>query len=1021
LVSHGELSGTVSDQSGRTLAGVKITLNDPSRGLEFHAESGAEGRFRLALLPPSVYQLTAEGRGFATLVEDGIEVRVGDHVVVDCQLSNEPRIQVEVTARAPTIDFQRTSQASFLGSRHLDQLPINRRNYLDFTLLTPGVVDTAGAADQAAFRVPTTPDSGLGFSGGNGRGSIFSVDGFSNNGTTGNVRPSLPQNAVQEFQVQRMGYSAELGGGYSGAINVVSRSGTNEFHGSVFAFLRNRAFQARNFFDPGKSAYTRVQSGAALGGPVRKDRTFFYGSFERLDRHETTFVPILENKAALSQLKPSQTALIGFLSGSSDPQYAALGASLPALLTPSNNPMVPLLFRANSGVFPFSAGMTQASIRLDHRFSPKDMILLRANLTDDSEQNTHFGALTGFSRGSSAYTPDRTIGAQYTRLISPQWSWLTRASFSYSRLLFRPNDAKGPAIDINGFGNFGRDPQFPSDAWYRISQLQQMASWTGSRHSLKFGGEYFPANSTGRLETFFGGQFIFGEYIPLGLILNSLTGDPNFSKGLGSAITAVGKPALLSSLSDPINSLQAFSFGLPVAYIEGFGNPFSSGTQQRAAFFVEDTYRPLPNLVLNYGLRYQFDSFVSVPTMNTWAPRFGFVWSPRFSDKLAIRGSFGLYHSLIESFIIFSATAFTRSDLNVLFVPLTGVPGVNNPATGLPVTSADIYESLLARGILGTRPIAYSDLTPLGVNPALRFPTTGGVAPDFRNPYSEQASLEIEREFGSFPISVGWNFSRVLRLPRTRDRNLKQVGTNPNGTPVFGLVDPAVLHNYILESTAKSFYSALVVQVNRRLVNHVALQAYYTLSRTTDEVTDFNIDYAPDNQLNARADRGLSAFHEKHRFVANAALESPYHRNSGTTGWLLADWTFSPILSAHSFRPFNILTGYDTLGDGQANTHRPLGAGRNIGRGPNFFSLDARLTRIIPISADGQARLIVIAEAFNLLNRTNFLTVNNIVGSLPLSALPQPLTGLRGDPTQPLSYTSASDARQFQFGLKVEF
>jgi hypothetical protein len=203
----------------------------------------------------------------------------------------------------------------------------------------------------------------------------------------------------------------------------------------------------------------------------------------------------------------------------------------------------------------------------------------------------------------------------------------------------------------------------------------------------------------------------------------------------------------------------------------------------------------------------------------------------------------------------------------------------------------------------------------------------------------------------------------------------------------------------------------------------VAVQAHYTLSRTTDEVTDFNIDYAPNNQLDARADRALSPFHEKHRFVANAVLESPYHAggSAGARGWVLGDWTFSPILSAHSFRPFNIITGYDTLGDGQPNTHRPLGAGRDIGLGPNSFTVNTRLARVIPVAQDGGVKLVVTAEAFNLWNRTNFLTVNNVVGSLPLSALPQPLTGRRGDPTQPLSFTSAGEPRQFQFGLKIEF
>ncbi len=1020
-VTYGEVRGSVRDASGGAVVGARITLTDPARGTSYTAINNDAGAYRLSLVPPGTYDLTAEAPGFAILTQRGVVVRVGDHVVLPLRLTPESvTLRIEVSAQRPPIDFERTQQAWYLEADRLNQLPINRRNYLDFALLSPGVVATAAAADQASFRIPTTPDSGIGFAGGNGRGNVFTVDGFWNNGTTGNVRPSLPQAAVQEFQVQRNGYSAELGGGYGGAINIVSRSGSNEFHGSGFAYLRHRSFQARNFFDPGKSAFTRVQSGATLGGPLIRGRTFFFGAMEHLDRHETAFVPILQNSSVLSQLKPSQTALINYLQGSSDPAYAGLGAALPGILTPTSNPLVTPLFDANSGVFPFSAAITQASVRLDHRVSDVTNVMLRVNMTDDSQQNTRFGALTGRNRGSRSYTPDRTVGLQISHVYSPRWVSLTRASYSYSRVLFNPTDANGPAIDINGFGYFGRDPQFPSDARYRMGQLQHTVSWTGGKHAVNFGGEYLPANSAGRLETFFGGRFIFGEFIPLGLLLNSITQDPNFATNLGTTLASSGQTNLLSSLSDPINSLQAYSLGIPAAYIQGFGNPYSSGTQQRAGLFVDDVYRPTSNLTLNLGLRYQVDSFKDIPTMRTWAPRFGFAWSPRNNSNWIVRGGFGIFQNFIESFITFSATAFQRQDLTVLFVPLTGVPGVNNPQTGLPVTSADIYQSLLSRGILGTRPVAYQDLTPLGVGPALKFPLTGGVASDFRNPYSEQASFEIERALGATSISIAWNFSRVLRLPRTRDRNLKQVGTNPDGTPVFGHIDPTILYNYVLESTAKSFYNAMVLHVNRRLTRGVSLDAHYTLSRTTDETTDYSIDYAPNNQLDARADRGLSAFHQKHRFVLSAVFESPFRATADVKGRVLGNWTFAPIIVASSGRPFNILTGYDT-GDGQVNTHRPVGAGRNIGLGPAYFSVDARLTRRIPLAGDGRVALLLTAEAFNLLNHTNFETVNNIVGSLPLSALPQPLTGHRGDPTQPLSFTSAANPRQLQFGVTLQF
>src|SRR5262249_55233727 len=156
---------------------------------------------------------------------------------------------------------------------YLENLPINRRNYLDFAQLAPGVVETSAIGDAADYRMPVAPTSGLGFAGSNGRGNIFLLDGIENNGTTGGFRPSIPQSGVQEFQINRSTYSAEEGGSYMAAINVISRSGTNQLHASAFGYLRNRTIEARNFFDPEKSPFTRVQSGISLGGPVRKDRT----------------------------------------------------------------------------------------------------------------------------------------------------------------------------------------------------------------------------------------------------------------------------------------------------------------------------------------------------------------------------------------------------------------------------------------------------------------------------------------------------------------------------------------------------------------------------------------------------------------------------------------------------------------------------------------------------------------------------------------------------------------------------
>jgi hypothetical protein len=305
----------------------------------------------------------------------------------------------------------------------------------------------------------------------------------------------------------------------------------------------------------------------------------------------------------------------------------------------------------------------------------------------------------------------------------------------------------------------------------------------------------------------------------------------------------------------------------------------------------------------------------------------------------------------------------------------------------------------------------------LGVFPGFRSPTTGGIADPFEDPYSQQASLEIEKSFLDTVVSIAYNFSRTLHLPRTRDLNLKQVGTRPDGWPIFGPVDPQIANNYVIEPSANAYYNALVVQASRRFSRNWSFTAHYTFSKAIDETDDYNIEYTAQNQLDTRADRGLSSFNETHRFVAYGLYRTP----ASVRSRLWAGWSLAPIVRVNSGPPFNILTGYDNLGDGQATTHRPLGLGRNVGRGPGFASVDARLERGFRFKPESPAEIRVTFEVFNLLNRTNFESINNIVGATPLAGLPAQLVGVRGNPIDPFSFTSAYDRRQVQLGLQIAF
>ena len=1019
-VNTGELACRIIDATGQPIIGASVTLTQEEGAEARTLASGPEGEARFPLLAPGTYHVRADAAGLIPNEVEDVRVFVGQSVQVVLALTVErPSFQVTASASVSPIDYEKTKQSNQVEESSIRNLPINQRSYLDLATLAPGVIDSLSIAESNDFRIPIAPTSGLSFAGTQGRGNDFTVDGITNTGATGNVRPSISQASVREFQINRNSYSAEFGGSYGGAINVVSKSGTSQIHGGMFGFLRHRDIQARNYFDTGKSAFTRGQYGAFLGGPIRKGSTYYFGSFERLDRHETAFVPILRDSGAISRLTASQEALLGFWDRSGSAQLAGLSQQLRGFLTPSANPAVRQLFESNSGVFPFSADNSQAMVRLDHRISRRHAGFLRANLTRQRDQNSSFGALVGRNHGSTARWSDQTLALSNTFVANARWSGITRAAFGLSRRNIIPTDSLGPELLIGGFGTFGRDYLYPYQQREQYLQVSQSFVRTGIHHKVSLGADLSPIRNSGHVDTFFGGRFIFGEFIPLSVLLDTFAGNPDFSSGLATGFAAAARPDLAAALYAPLNSLQAFSAGIPVAYIQGFGNSRLQSWRQHHSAFVEDTYRVKPGLTLSVGLRYQYDSPPDLRTAHSLNPRLGFAWSPWRKDSTVIRGGYGVFTSWVDLAVASSATQLVRPDLTTLFIPLSGVPGLINPATRQPVNSADIYQSLLGRGILGTRTIQFSDLAPVGIATGFNLPVKGGVQRDYTSPYAQQASLAVERAFGHTVVGISYNFSRVAHVWRTVDHNVVRAGTQPDGRPLLGLADPRIFNNYILESAGNVYYHALIVEANRRFRSGWSLMANFTWSKAIDDVFDWNIDYAPHNQLDPSGEKALSSFHRKYRLVAAVVYET--RASSGGFGRLLSDWRISSITRANSFQPFNLLTGFDNVGDGQVNTHRPLGLGRNVGIGPALFTFDMRLARRFRIPGLERAGLEFTAEVFNALNHTNFRTLNSVVGPLPINQLPRPLKGNRGNPTSPLGFTSAHDPRQFQLGINLEF
>ena len=1020
--SSADLKGSVQDPSGAAIPGASLSVKDPQTGLSRSALSDRNGGFLFSSLPPSRYSLRVEATGFAVKNLDGIELRVGDTVNLTVGMSvEEVGTQLEVTSEAPIVETDRVQQSSTLERETINNLPVNRRNYLDLTLLTPGVADSNTLADSNDYRIAQTPQSGLSFGGSNGRSNAFFIDGVENYANSGGVRMSVSQEAVQEFQINRSSFSAEYGGAAGGTVNIVTRSGTNSVHGNIFGFLRDTALQARNYFDPGKASFTRSQAGVTLGAPIKRDKTFMFLSFERLDRHESAFVSILNNPAILNEITPSQQQLFDFFASSNNLLLKLVASKGEQLLVPSANPAVAPLFNENSGVFPFSEKNPTYSLRVDHHVSDRNSLFFRGNLNTLFQENAQLGAQIGYSRGKSFDQFDGTMAIGDTFVATPNWVIETRAMFNYNRNFINPVEPNGPELNVEGFGSFGRDTFLPSATYERHFELLQNVSYHTGTHTFKFGWDINPVRDAVRSDTYFGGRFEFGQQIPLSTLFATALGDPNFGAEASAYLTAQGRTDLITNLNAPISALQAFSLGAPIFYQQGFGDPSWLGWFKRYGFFAQDSWTIRPNLTLNFGLRYDLEVNPKILGIypNTLAPRIGFAWSA--NSKTVIRGGYGIYFA--PSSAQFANVADTLGHtINLAVVTILGTPSVVNPATGLPTTSADIYMGLESEGILGNRPIAATDLQQFGLNIGPNFPgrVVFGTDP-YKSAYAEQVSLEAEHAFGDYSVSLAYNFSRGVHIAHTIGRNVYQTGSLPNGQPTFGLINPDIVQNNFFAYNANSFYSAGTVQVTRRMRKNLALNSHFTWSKATDETTDFNSDYAPNNELNLRADRGLSPFNSSYRVVFDAVYQSPTASVSSFLGYLRSGWIVAPVIQYSSWRPFNILTGVDNYGDNYITNHRPWGAGRDIGHGPDLFTTNLRVSRLFAFGDTRKWVVEALIEGFNLENRTNFRSVNNIVGDVPLSSLPNPIQGFRGDPNQPLAYTSAFEPRQFQVGLKINF
>ena len=699
--SSGDLTGTISDPAGGNVPGAKVTVSDETKGVQRSAVTDERGSYRVSGLAPSTYKVTAEHSGFSTEIVRNVVLNVGQTVVLDLQLKLAGvSSTVEVSSEAPVVETQRGSQANTLTQNYIVDLPIDRRDYLTFTLLLPGVSDSTRLMDDQDFRVKQTPQSGLSFYGSNGRGNSITVDGGEASGDSGGVRLTVSQDAVQEFQVNRSNYGADLGGASGASLNIVTKSGTNDLHGSLFGYFRNEGMDARDPFaysqalQPGgafsfteqgvpiKNSLSRQQFGGSLGGPLRKDKTFLYGAFEGLRQDSENAVPLLTQSSIFAGPNPLATSNPFLLS---DPRNAQQ-AVVTALATDPGNPTVPCLnspggivplpaqtcagalglgltvspatglstsqnainnylinqLEINGGLFNYRTRQYLGSARLDHRIDNSNQLFFSYRYGYDREENPDVQSLTGFSAGSSIHTYDNNAQGSWYHEFNSNTSNELRLQYDYNSFNVIPNEQAQVGLQILGFANnLGTNIFLPNFTILRRYEFADNVSLVRGRHTIKFGGDVLLRGNHSESHTFFPGRFVFGP-LPGGAV------SPCFVPGAPGAPNPCG----LVTQGANINSLQAASLSAPQVYQQGFGNPdYPAYTRPLTGLFVQDSWNITPTFKLNYGVRYEIDS--QFKPLNTYygdvSPRVSFAWDPFKDHKTVIRGGYGIFYGPIDS------------------------------------------------------------------------------------------------------------------------------------------------------------------------------------------------------------------------------------------------------------------------------------------------------------------------------------------------------------------------------------
>jgi outer membrane receptor protein involved in Fe transport len=959
----GSIRGTVSDPSGAVVQAAAVTAKQIETGLTRLAVTDKQGEYVLVELPIGHYQLEVQAKGFETYLQEGISLDVNQNAAVSIHLELGSATQrVEVSANATLVQTTVSSLGQTVMEREILDLPLDGRNFSQLGLLQPGVVPLTPGLLEAGG--PARQNQAYAVDGQRPESNNFLIDGADNvSSVDGGFVLKPPIDAIAEFKILTHNADAEFGRNTGSTTNIVTRSGSNSFHGALWEFFRNDAMDASDYFTQSVQPLKQNQFGATFGGPIIKDKTFFFGYYEGFRNRQGETVPATVPSLAERQGNFAELCTSGFTNGFCNDPNPADGQQLYNFLTgdpvPNNQltyidpiakNVLPFFPLPNTGTNGFIATQTlsenndQFGVRLDHYLSRVDTLNFRYMYSSGptTDPLSPVGAnVPGFPVGEDDRA--QNFVAQETHVFSPNTIGVARFSFLRNKFLLDehlnhespsdlgfeydptlPSAAGPPFIQVGGYASVGDPITGPRNTFQNTFDGSGSVSWIHGHHEFKFGGGYRRDQINALQGIASNGFFVFSTF--------------PFSDGFAS-----------------------FLSGQPVVFLQG-GGDFSREIRERAFdAYAQDNYRITSNLTLNLGLRYELplpatenknrmNLFVPgaqsrvipnappgllypgdpgvpaglIPAQKTaFAPRVGFAWNPRGDAKTVISAAYGIFYE-----------PYYTGEGGPLQDPVSAPPYLKTQQISFPVNS-------FANPFYSPNPFSQPFPEPM---------TLLVLSRNLHLPYAQDWNLNIQRSFGpDWLFQIGYVGTTGVRLPRfiEGDPAVFVPGLDSSGSPIstennvnqrrlYSGCTLAQPNNCVyssvgeIASIANSSYNALQTSLRKRFSYGLSFLASYTWSHSIDDVSSFNITgsasqpVAGENDLaqnpfDLAAERGPSMFDSRNRFVLSYEWSIPFLQHSSEWyGKILGNWQLNGIFTAMSGTPFTVFDSNDVSLQGQA-------------------------------------------------------------------------------------------------------